>query len=270
MADDASYYPPSTSTVLHPSASRPKVKPPRPPNAWILFRADQAKCIPKGAGAPQQSEVSKTISQLWRDAPPEVKEHYERMADLRKQQHALQYPDYRFQPVKKEDKDRMRVEKKAEREASRGPSRRTRTLASHRYAPYAASDYASTPAPATPASTFPTSHQSYYPGGANYQIHGTFGPTPPMSAASSPGSTNNSLPETPIEQESESPLTLPTAADLQEYSTPPDDTYAHHSFVDFSFGEFHEEQTPYSSAPTPAQEWNFHSQVAPVCSFVIF
>jgi hypothetical protein len=38
---------------------------------------------------------------------------YERLADAKKAEHQLQYPNYRFQPMKKEEKERIREEKKA-------------------------------------------------------------------------------------------------------------------------------------------------------------
>ncbi len=197
---------------------------------------------------------------MWKDASTEVREEYERRADLKKQEHAKKYPDYRFQPIKKEDKERLKEEKKAEREASRGPSRRTRT--SHRYTPYS-SARASTPT--TPASTFHDPLQSYYPNAVNYQMHGMYGPTPPMSAASSPESVDDdsNLPETPVESESDSQLSLPSINDSQDYSTSPEELLPH-AFDDFAFTEFQQqqpvEQAAYPTAPTPVDEWNFDPQ----------
>ena len=272
--NDHPYYPSSSSNhagssrqVANPAPPSKKPQPPRPPNAWILFRSDVARNMAKGAGAPQQSQVSKTISQLWKEAPPAVKAEYEQRAEIKKQEHAEKYPDYRFQPVKKEDKERLKEEKKASREASRGPSRRARSTA-HRYAPY---DNAS---PATPASAahsptvYPNPVASYYPGAANYQIHGAFGPTPPMSAASSPTSSPGT-PQSPQLAGSESQLSLPTVPKPHDFSPRIDDNNTLDALHTFDFlspaSETAFAPSPYTAAPSPAHDWNLAPQsIAPV------
>ncbi|KAF9007999.1 sequence-specific DNA-binding high mobility group box protein, partial [Cyathus striatus] len=77
---------------------------PRPPNAWILFRAVKQKELLESRGKEPQAEVSKMISQVWKDAPEDVRAHYERLAEEKKAEHKVQYPGYRFQPKKKEEK----------------------------------------------------------------------------------------------------------------------------------------------------------------------
>ncbi|KAJ7124922.1 hypothetical protein C8R44DRAFT_618789, partial [Mycena epipterygia] len=76
------------------------VQPPRPPNAWILYRAEKSKEI----GRKAQSDVSKEISAMWKAEAPHVRAEYERRADLKKAEHHAMYPEYRFQPVKREEK----------------------------------------------------------------------------------------------------------------------------------------------------------------------
>ncbi|KAG7446467.1 uncharacterized protein BT62DRAFT_1076024 [Guyanagaster necrorhizus] len=161
-------------------SSASSTKPPRPPNAWILFRSDMVRVMPKPAnGASQQSVVSKAISKLWAEADPDIKREYERRAEIRKQEHAEMYPDYRFQPVKKEDKERRKEEAKQAKERKRRSGRKDR--ASDRYEPYPT---ATTSAVRTAPFPFPI--PNYLPLNANPDSYGPLGPTPPMSAAPSP------------------------------------------------------------------------------------
>ncbi|KIJ19098.1 hypothetical protein PAXINDRAFT_70028, partial [Paxillus involutus ATCC 200175] len=78
-----------------------KVQPPRPPNAWILYRSDKLKDLPPSKERRAQADVSKLISNLWKNETEQVKLEYERMADARKAEHQRLYPSYRFQPMKK-------------------------------------------------------------------------------------------------------------------------------------------------------------------------
>ncbi|KAG2033502.1 high mobility group box domain-containing protein, partial [Suillus americanus] len=85
----------------------PQSQPPRPPNAWILYRSDKIKVLPPaqpGQRSRAQADVSKLISDMWRNESDAVKLEYERLADARKAEHQRLYPDYRFQPMKKEEK----------------------------------------------------------------------------------------------------------------------------------------------------------------------
>ncbi|KAK0504968.1 hypothetical protein EDD18DRAFT_320318 [Armillaria luteobubalina] len=161
-------------------------KPPRPPNAWILFRSDMVRVMPKPAtGGAQQSVVSKAISKLWAEADPAIKHEYERRAEIRKQEHAEMYPDYRFQPVKKEDKERLKEEAKLAKERTRRSARKDR--GSNRYEPYPTATTS-----AVKTAPFPYAIPQFYA----QTYHPTpFGPTPPMSAAPSPSPENSPLDE---------------------------------------------------------------------------
>lgn len=71
-------------------------KPPRPPNAWILYRSS---CIRKqresrspGAPKPTQAELSKLFGEQWRNEPEEVKAEYERQAEAAREEHTAKYP----------------------------------------------------------------------------------------------------------------------------------------------------------------------------------
>ncbi len=78
-------------------------RPPRPPNAWILYRAAKSAHIRaeiEEAADPQQrvssrqrqSEVSKQLSQMWKAESKEVKDHYGALAEEKRSEHRLRYP----------------------------------------------------------------------------------------------------------------------------------------------------------------------------------
>ncbi|KAB5592851.1 hypothetical protein CTheo_3711 [Ceratobasidium theobromae] len=104
----------------------PKAQPPRPPNAWILYRSDKLREIaesqPTGPRRPQ-AEISKIISQMWSAEGPETKGMYEARAEEKKAEHAALYPDYKFAPMKKEDKALLRRAQRQEKEELRAAER---------------------------------------------------------------------------------------------------------------------------------------------------
>ena len=123
-------------------------KPPRPPNAWIIYRSDKLQSLPPpplGQPKPTQAEVSKIISAQWRAESEDVRALYDQRAETAKAEHARMYPDYRFAPMKRADRDRIREEKRQAKEQERA-GRKVRARA----APY--------PLPNT-ASSFKTSSQ---------------------------------------------------------------------------------------------------------------
>lgn len=72
--------------------------PPRPPNAFILYRkAKQAEIMASIQGI-SNNEVSKIIGQLWHNESELVKLEYQRSAHEMKLEHKLLYPDYRYRP----------------------------------------------------------------------------------------------------------------------------------------------------------------------------
>ncbi|KAH9945697.1 hypothetical protein B0H21DRAFT_822902 [Amylocystis lapponica] len=156
-------------------------QPPRPPNAWILYRSDKMHQLPAkqpGTKGPLQADISRELSKAWRAESDQVRTYYEQMAEIRKTQHQAMYPNYQFKPVKKEEKLKMRQQKKEEKDRARESKKQK-----SRYTPY--------PNPAMVSSA----HIPYYSTSANY---GTEGPSPPLSAASLPSPT--STPSTPESQ----------------------------------------------------------------------
>ncbi|KDQ21312.1 hypothetical protein BOTBODRAFT_99971, partial [Botryobasidium botryosum FD-172 SS1] len=91
---------PSTS-----AARNANTQPPRPPNAWILYRSDKLRELNRDPGNRKpQAEISKIISQWWKQESDDVRGQYEKLSEKKKLEHQLQYPGYRFQPIKKVDK----------------------------------------------------------------------------------------------------------------------------------------------------------------------
>lgn len=153
-------------------------QPPRPPNAWILYRSDKLQELPPpplGHPKPTQAEVSKIISAQWRAEAEEVRALYEQRAEMAKAEHARLYPNYRFAPMKRADKDRIREEKRQVREQERA-GRRVRG----RVAPY--------PPPST-APTFkattPLSIKHVFPNASSPSPLSASTPSPASSTTSS-------------------------------------------------------------------------------------
>ncbi|KAK7441536.1 hypothetical protein VKT23_016528 [Stygiomarasmius scandens] len=105
-------FPPSLAPSTGPTRKRrpPGKRPsqgyiPRPPNAFMLFRADfvRQKHVP-GSIETNHGSLSKIIGSCWRSLPPKDKQHWEVLARKEKQAHKERYPDYKFRPVHKKRK----------------------------------------------------------------------------------------------------------------------------------------------------------------------
>ncbi|KAI6129432.1 hypothetical protein EDD16DRAFT_1701428 [Pisolithus croceorrhizus] len=231
----------STTTV--------RVQPPRPPNAWILYRSDKLRQLPPAKGR-AQADVSKTISEMWKNETDTVRLFYERMADARKAEHQRMYPEYRFQPVKKEDKAKMREQQRIARERARAEKKSkrgatsTQSVQSAPQPPPPPPTSAPVPTPpvvyATPYGMPPgyaMMQMSYYmtPFISNEARFGPAGPSPPLSAAPSPQETAASPEPQPNAEEQPTPSTstsvLPLPSSESQHETPsqPSLTAAHYA-----------------------------------------
>ncbi|TFY67991.1 hypothetical protein EVJ58_g1285 [Rhodofomes roseus] len=117
--------PVSPSTLFPPSQSPPPETKrtsgkrrslghiPRPPNAFMLFRADfvRKKHIP-GSIETSHISLSKIIGNVWRELPYEDKQYWVLEAKRAKAEHKLQYPNYKFRPIHNKDKKKARDAKK--------------------------------------------------------------------------------------------------------------------------------------------------------------
>ncbi|KAE8216920.1 hypothetical protein CF326_g9646 [Tilletia indica] len=111
----------STDKSGAPSSTDGARQPPRPPNAWILYRAAKSKEFAKAKGglgsvvdsAPRSSRPSersgqregpgkgaltRTFAEMWRRERADVRRWYEDLAEQKKIDHRQQYPDYRYRP----------------------------------------------------------------------------------------------------------------------------------------------------------------------------
>ncbi|KDR73398.1 hypothetical protein GALMADRAFT_252018 [Galerina marginata CBS 339.88] len=78
---------------------------PRPPNAFMLFRAAFVKQrhVP-GSIETNHRSLSKIIGNCWRQLPLEEKKIWEKRAKEEKAAHKVRFPDYRFRPVHNKNK----------------------------------------------------------------------------------------------------------------------------------------------------------------------
>ncbi|KAF9264228.1 hypothetical protein L218DRAFT_901080 [Marasmius fiardii PR-910] len=186
--------------------SNGKVK--RPPNAWILFRSDVARAIAQDEELhPErprktQAQISKEISSLWSSLDPERKQEYDRRAEAKKHEHSMLYPGYRFQPMKKEEKERQKQLKKQKDREERYKQRVTDAVASGSRAQSVNPSPVSPPIPLPGAAhllnlpTPPPSSISQPPSQLHQPVSSTHspsnleadpaGPSPPLLAADSP------------------------------------------------------------------------------------
>ncbi|KAJ7275780.1 hypothetical protein C8J57DRAFT_1505088 [Mycena rebaudengoi] len=92
--------PPPTRKRVPPGKRRSQGYVPRPPNAFMLFRADfvRQKHVP-GSIETNHGSLSKIIGNCWRALPLPEKHIWETKAKHAKAEHKLKYPDYKFRPV---------------------------------------------------------------------------------------------------------------------------------------------------------------------------
>jgi len=79
-----------TSNVIDGDAnskSQPAKRTPRPPNAFILYRRAKQPGIIASQRSLTNAEVSRTISDMWRKEPEEIRLEWERYADRKKLEH---------------------------------------------------------------------------------------------------------------------------------------------------------------------------------------
>ncbi|KAF8196135.1 hypothetical protein BJ912DRAFT_1056568 [Pholiota molesta] len=120
LSDPASAGSPGATALFPPSATpapppaRKRCPPgkrrsqgyiPRPPNAFMLFRADfvRQKHVP-GSIETNHGSLSKIIGTCWRQLPLDEKRVWEVRARQEKAAHKAQFPDYRFRPVHNKNK----------------------------------------------------------------------------------------------------------------------------------------------------------------------
>lgn len=76
----------------------PKKQPPRPRNAFIIFRSQNAKIISRDIGTTSHPIVSKEAGARWKALGADGQARYKEMAEREKVEHARIYPDYKYKP----------------------------------------------------------------------------------------------------------------------------------------------------------------------------
>ncbi|KAJ7180872.1 hypothetical protein C8R46DRAFT_827606, partial [Mycena filopes] len=80
---------------------------PRPPNSFIIFRTEFARLHRNRNRGPRVrrdsiKDLTRTVSakagDAWRQLSPAEKLHYKRLADIAKEKHAIEYPNYQYRP----------------------------------------------------------------------------------------------------------------------------------------------------------------------------
>ncbi|CCM02660.1 uncharacterized protein FIBRA_04764 [Fibroporia radiculosa] len=102
---------PSSHGVVSSQSSK---APPRPPNAFMLYRS--AKLIELRDQIPpeehkRQAKLSKSIAKMWHSESEVVKNYYVEFAERKKAEHQIAYPDYKYRPMRKADKARLKARK---------------------------------------------------------------------------------------------------------------------------------------------------------------
>jgi len=86
------------------SKMQPEKRPPRPPNAFILYRRAKQPAILATHRNFTNAEISRYISTCWRNETDEERLAWERYADQKKLEHMQAYPNYVYRPNKNKGK----------------------------------------------------------------------------------------------------------------------------------------------------------------------
>ncbi|RIA98889.1 high mobility group box protein, partial [Glomus cerebriforme] len=73
-------------------------KPPRPPNAFILYRRAKQPLITKERGKIPNAMISKLLAKMWRNETEEEKLRWRKLADRKKMEHMQANPGYVYRP----------------------------------------------------------------------------------------------------------------------------------------------------------------------------
>lgn len=109
-----------TARVCH-TRRRPKGNPPRPPNAFMLFRSDfwareKQKEVPIER---DHRDISRIAGHCWNNLDDEERARYKRLAAQRKEMHNLEHPGYQYIPSTRRERAKRKLRKGAEEEEER-------------------------------------------------------------------------------------------------------------------------------------------------------
>ena len=86
---------------------------PRPRNCFIIYRQDKAELIREQLPGIKNCDISKIVSQFWKNEVVEIKKKYIELAKKEKLEHQKKYPEYKFSPQRpiKNKKAQKKLEK---------------------------------------------------------------------------------------------------------------------------------------------------------------
>lgn len=92
-----------------------RIKVPRPPNAFILYRQHWHPHYKQHNKDMHNNQISKEIGRRWKEEPANVRENYKALAEDLKARHAVLYPDYQYAPRKPGEKKRRMTARKLQK-----------------------------------------------------------------------------------------------------------------------------------------------------------
>jgi len=98
----------SETCTTKPGKKKKNRAPPRPPNAFILYRRSKQQLVLDEHGEISNNEVSKMIGKMWHNEPIEERVRWHQLADQKKIEHIARYPDYKYQPRRPSDRIRRK------------------------------------------------------------------------------------------------------------------------------------------------------------------
>lgn len=153
-AEDSQSKPSSSSSLSRAPVRSGKQRslpstPPRPSNAWILYRADIMRALETGqisprqaairddivsenADTPQSSQnksgqqlgnISRVAAALWKAEEPKIRATYVQRSEECRVRHRELYPDYKFQPKRRQIRGRLESASSGEPESSEAQNR---------------------------------------------------------------------------------------------------------------------------------------------------
>ncbi|CAG8531809.1 8371_t:CDS:1 [Cetraspora pellucida] len=107
--------PPENSRKAIRFKKNPYSKPPRPQNAWIIFRRNYTALSKSKGVKMSNADISRSAAEEWRKQPKEVVQFFEILEILAKEMHNEIYPGFKFRPERnKESKSKKATRDKPE------------------------------------------------------------------------------------------------------------------------------------------------------------
>ncbi|KAJ2797329.1 hypothetical protein H4R20_005222 [Coemansia guatemalensis] len=89
-----------SGNALQTQVEGSKIKIKRPPNSFMLYRSQRHKELVKQYKGGNKV-VSGIIAKEWHSMTPDLKKEYEELAAIKKREHELLYPNYKFMPKRR-------------------------------------------------------------------------------------------------------------------------------------------------------------------------